>query len=168
MSKIRVAGFVNDSITDGPGIRFTLFTQGCPRRCPECHNPQTQPLEGGKIYDSEEIFKKIKQNPLLDGVTFSGGEPMIQAESLLPLAKQIKSCGLNLFCYTGYVFEELKNVKFSDELLKYVDVLIDGPYIKEKRDYTLKFKGSTNQRIIDVQKTLKSGKISIILDDEWN
>ena len=168
MSNIRIAGFENDSITDGPGIRFVVFTQGCPRSCPGCHNKETQPLFGGTVRSSDEILEKIRNNPLLDGVTFSGGEPMIQAENLLPLAKQIKSMGLNLFCYTGYVFEELKSVPYALELLEYVDVLIDGPFIQEKRDYTLKFKGSTNQRIIDVPKTLKTGKIVLIEDEKWN
>ncbi len=168
MSKIRLAGMVNDSITDGPGIRLTVFVQGCPRSCPECHNPQTQPLCGGYEEDDEEILEKIKSNPLLDGVTFSGGEPMLQTRNLLHLAKEIKSLGLNLFCYTGYIFEELINVDGAYELLEYIDVLVDGPFVKEKRDYRLKFKGSTNQRVIDVPKTLKENKIVLIEDEKWN
>ena len=168
MSKIRLAGLVNDSITDGPGIRLTVFVQGCPRSCPGCHNPQTQPLCGGYEEDCDVVLEKIKSNPLLDGVTFSGGEPMLQAGKLLPLAKEIKNMGLNLFCYTGYVFEELEKVEGAHELLKYIDVLVDGPFVKEKRDYRVKFKGSTNQRIIDVTKTLQKNKIVLVEDEKWN
>ena len=168
MSKIKLAGIVNDSITDGPGIRMTIFVQGCPRSCPGCHNPQTQALVGGYEEEDFAILEKVKSNPLLDGVTFSGGEPMIQAQNLLWLAKEIKSLGLNLFCYTGYVFEELKHVDGAYDLLKYIDVLVDGPFVKEKRDYRLKFKGSTNQRVIDVQKTLLNNKVVLIEDARWN
>ena len=168
MSKIRLAGIVNDSITDGPGIRLTVFVQGFPRSCPGCHNPQTQPLCGGYEEDDAVVLEKIKSNPLLDGVTFSGGEPMIQAKNLLWLAKEIKKLGLNLFCYTGYIFEELKNVEGANDLLNYIDVLVDGPFVKEKRDYRLKFKGSTNQRIIDVPKTIKQNKVVLIEDEKWN
>lgn len=168
MYEINVAGIVNDSITDGPGIRLTLFVQGCPRACPGCHNPQTQPFEGGTKMTPEEILDKIKSNPLLDGVTFSGGEPMSQAENLIPLAREIKKLGLNLFVYTGFLYEELEKVKGAKELLSYVDILVDGPFIQGKRDYRLKFKGSTNQRIIDVFKTLKENKIVLEESEKWN
>ena len=168
MCEIKLAGIVNDSITDGPGIRFTIFVQGCPRSCPGCHNPQTQCLEGGTIVTTEQLLEKIKSNPLLDGVTLSGGEPMIWAEQLVDLAKEIKKLNLSLFCYTGYLFEELEKVKGAKELLKYIDVLVDGPFVKEKRDYRLKFKGSTNQRIIDVPNTLKQNKIVLVEDEKWN
>lgn len=168
MCEIKLAGIVNDSITDGPGIRFTIFVQGCPRSCPGCHNPQTQCLEGGTSVSTEQLLEKIKSNPLLDGVTLSGGEPMIWAEQLLDLAKEIKKLNLSLFCYTGYLFEELEKVKGAKELLKYIDVLVDGPFVKEKRDYRLKFKGSTNQRIIDVSNTLNQNKIVLVEDEKWN
>lgn len=168
MCEIRLAGIVNDSITDGPGIRFTIFVQGCPRSCPGCHNPQTQCLEGGTVFTTKQLLEKIKSNPLLDGVTLSGGEPMIWAEQLLDLAKEIKKLNLSLFCYTGYLFEELEKVKGAKELLKYIDVLVDGPFVQAKRDYRLKFKGSTNQRIIDVKNTLKENKIILVEDSKWN
>ena len=168
MSKIKLAGIVNDSITDGPGIRMTIFVQGCPRSCPGCHNPQTQSLVGGYEEEDFAILEKIKSNPLLDGITLSGGEPMLQAQNLLWLAKEIKGLGLNLFCYTGYVFEELKSVDGAYDLLNYIDVLVDGPFIQDKRDYRLKFKGSTNQRVIDVQKTLLNNKVVLVTDERWN
>ncbi len=168
MSSLKVAGIENDSITDGPGLRLTLFVQGCPRSCPGCHNPQTQCFEGGVVMSTEQIFAKINSNPLLDGVTFSGGEPFVWAKELVPLAEQIKEKKLNLAVYTGYVFEELKKVPNALKLLEFVDTLIDGPFVQEKRDYRLKFKGSTNQRIIDVQKTLKSGKVVLDETEKWN
>ena len=107
MSELRIAGLVNDSIVDGPGIRYTIFVQGCPHHCPGCHNPDTHSFSGGSITDTGELLEKIKQNPLLDGVTFSGGEPFCQAAVLAELGKQIKQLGLNIVTYTGYTFEEL-------------------------------------------------------------
>lgn len=168
MLDINIAGFVNDSITDGPGIRFTIFTQGCPRKCKGCHNPQTQSLTGGTPYKVEQILEKIKNNTLLQGVTFSGGEPLIQAKALIPLATEIKKLGLNIAVYTGYVFEELKSVDGALELLRLCDVLVDGPFVEEKRDYKLKFKGSNNQRIIDLKQTFSTGKIVLVEDERWN
>ena len=106
-NKIRVAGIVNDSITDGPGLRLTLFVQGCERHCPGCHNKSALPLDGGILYNPDEIMDIIRKNPMLSGVTFSGGEPMLQAEALLPLAQMIRDAGLDLAIYTGYTFEEL-------------------------------------------------------------
>ncbi len=165
---IKIAGLVNDSITDGVGIRFVVFVQGCPHRCDGCHNQHTQDFAGGSYMEDGEILEKIKNNPLLDGVTLSGGEPFAQAEKLLWLAKEIKKLNLHLVIYTGYVFENLKEIQGAYELLKYADVLVDGPFVKNLRDYTLKFKGSSNQRIIDVQKTLQSGKVELVTDEKWN
>ena len=157
MSEISVAGIVNDSITDGPGLRLTLFVQGCPRRCPGCHNPQTQPFEGGTPMEPEEIFRKISQNPLLSGVTFSGGEPFCQAEALLPLARKLKEAGYELAVYTGYLWEELLEDPVKRELLAFVDTLVDGPFLLAERDLSLRFRGSKNQRILDVQASLQAG-----------
>lgn len=169
--KIRVSGMVNDSIVDGVGLRFALFVQGCPLQCEGCHNPQTQPFEGGTFYSADEIFEKITKNPLLDGVTFSGGEPMCQALLLVPLAKMIKQKGLHLACYTGFVFENLISKHAPQgvsELLQYLDVLIDGPFILAKREIDLKFKGSSNQRTIDVQQSLKENQVVLLSDEKWN
>ncbi|MBQ8762291.1 MAG: anaerobic ribonucleoside-triphosphate reductase activating protein [Clostridia bacterium] len=169
MEKIRVAGLVNDSITDGPGIRFTIFVQGCPHNCKGCHNPQTHDFDAGKLYDDEEIFTQIKNNPLLTGVTFSGGEPMCQADKLLPLAKKIKELGLELAIYSGFLYENLiqKNDSIKN-LLNIADVLIDGPFVESLRDYSLKFKGSSNQRVIDLKRSISSNELVIITDDRWN
>lgn len=158
--KLRIAGTVNDSIVDGPGIRFTVFVQGCPHNCRGCHNPQTHDFNGGTITDTEELLEKIKSNPLLDGVTFSGGEPFCQAEALASLGKEIKKLGLNIVTYTGYTFEQLYSSREQNnwnDLLKVTDVLIDGPFILEQKDWEIKFRGSSNQRYIDCQKSLEQG-----------
>lgn len=167
--QIKIAGHVNDSIVDGPGLRFTLFVQGCPRRCEGCHNPQAQDFAGGKLESVDEIFERIESNPLLDGVTFSGGEPMCQAKQLLPLAKKIKAKGLHLAAYTGFVFENLLKMNDVDilKLLSFVDVLIDGPFVLSLKSYDLKFKGSKNQRVIDVKKSLLFHKVVLCEDKDW-
>lgn len=160
MSEIRIAGTVNDSIVDGNGIRFTIFTQGCPHNCKGCHNPQTHDFNGGQIVSTDELLQKIKQNPLLDGVTFSGGEPFCQAHGLAVLGKKIKSLGLDITTYTGYTFEELytgNNVHWN-ELLSVTDVLIDGRFVLELKDWNIKFRGSSNQRYIDCPASLKAGR----------
>lgn len=153
---IRLAGIISNSIVDGPGIRMTIFTQGCPHRCPGCHNEHTFDFEGGKIYDTAHIVKEMLEDPLLSGVTFSGGEPMMQPLPLLEIAKSAKEHGLNVVMYTGYTFEYLlkENDKDRLELLAYTDILIDGRYEQSKRDLTLKFRGSSNQRILDCTRSL--------------
>lgn len=158
--ELRIAGTVNDSIVDGPGIRFTVFVQGCPHNCKGCHNPQTHDFSGGTLTTTEELLDKIKSNPLLDGVTFSGGEPFCQSEALSELGKEIKKLGLNIVTYTGYTFEQLYNDRTErhwHELLEVTDVLIDGPFILEQKDWEIKFRGSSNQRYIDCQKSLAEG-----------
>jgi len=158
--ELRIAGTVNDSIVDGPGIRFTVFVQGCPHNCKGCHNPQTHDFEGGTVVDTEELLDKINGNPLLDGVTFSGGEPFCQAEALASLGRQIKELGLNIVTYTGYTFEKLyeeKSLNHWEELLSVTDILIDGPFILEQKDWEIKFRGSSNQRYIDCKKSLETG-----------
>lgn len=159
---LRVSGIANDSIVDGPGIRLTLFVQGCPHNCKGCHNPQTHDFNGGNDMTLGEIFEKIISNPLLDGVTFSGGEPFCQAQKLATLGKAIQEAGLNIVTYTGYTFEYL--MKNSDDnngyrtLLEVTDYLVDGPFILSERNLMLRFKGSENQRILDVKRSLAEGK----------
>lgn len=169
MDKLRISGLVNDSIVDGPGLRYTVFTQGCPHKCEGCHNPQTHSLKGGKKIKIKNIIKEIDANLLLYGVTFSGGEPFVQAKALLPLAKHIKEKGLELACYTGYVFEKLISgeIPYAKELLQYVDILIDGRFVLSQRSLNLKFKGSKNQRTIDVQSSLLENKVIISQDPKW-
>ena len=169
MKKLRISGIVNESIVDGPGLRLCVFTQGCPHHCPGCHNPQTHDYKGGRKISIRKIEKDILANPLLTGITFSGGEPFIQAKQLLPLAKFIKEKGLELASYTGFLFEELYNnkVPFARELLNYIDVLIDGKFVLAQRSLNLKFKGSKNQRTIDVQASLKEGKAVLSTNEKW-
>lgn len=167
--EIRLSGTINDSIVDGMGIRYTVFVQGCPHGCEGCHNPQTHDFKGGYISDTDELLREILNNPLLDGVTFSGGEPFCQSAPLAALAKGVKAAGLNVACYTGYTFEKLLEMSNTDAdvkaLLYECDVLIDGPFVLEKRDLLLRFRGSGNQRIIDVRKSLQHGKATDC--DEW-
>lgn len=157
---IRLAGVVRESIVDGPGIRFVVFVQGCPHHCAGCHNPESHDFSGGYDCEPEKILAEIRKNPLLDGVTFSGGEPLCQAAALLPLAKEIKKLGLNLFIYTGSVFETLleQNDPEVIALLRQGDFLVDGPYVQAQRDLTLLFRGSQNQRILNLPESLSQGK----------
>jgi anaerobic ribonucleoside-triphosphate reductase activating protein len=150
-------GIINDSIVDGPGIRMTVFTQGCVHNCKGCHNPDTHSLEGGELTDINEIAKKAFQNPLLDGVTFSGGEPFLQCEALTELADLLIARGLNIIAYTGYTWEELLKIPDAVELIKRCDYIIDGRFIEEQKSLMLSFRGSKNQRIIDVKASLENG-----------
>ena len=164
---LRLAGIVRESITDGPGIRFTIFCQGCPHSCKGCHNMQTWDFNGGKNVSEEKILAAIDENPIIKGVTFSGGEPFCQAESFLKLAEEIKARNLDIVIYTGYQFEELLNSEDDNirNLIGKADLIVDGPFIEEKKDLSLKFRGSSNQRIIDGKRSLNSGKI--ILANEY-
>lgn len=163
MIKIRVSGFSRESIVDGPGIRAVVFAQGCPHHCPHCHNPSTWDSAGGYELSIDDIVGLVKETGLLQGITLSGGEPFMQAESFAELASRIKACGLDVVTYSGYTFEELTAMGQKDlsiaRLLNGTDILIDGPYRQEERDFSLAFRGSKNQRIIDVQKSLKEGQI---------
>lgn len=166
--KIRIAGTVNDSIVDGEGIRFVVFVQGCIHNCEGCHNPQTHDFSGGFETDTEELLTKILSNPLLDGVTFSGGEPFCQPAPLYELGRRAKENGLNIVCYTGFTFEKLLEMSKKDKdilnLLGICDVLIDGPFILSKKNLLLKFRGSENQRILDVKKSVAEGKAVLCAD----
>ncbi|WP_257941950.1 anaerobic ribonucleoside triphosphate reductase activating protein [Campylobacter lari] len=156
---LRLAGVVKESIVDGYGLCYVIFTQGCPHHCRGCHNPQTHDFNKGYLQDLASLYDEICKNPLLQGVTFSGGEPFMQAKNLSILAKHIKALGFNLTIYTGFTYEELVQEKSMKELLVLADILIDGKFILEQKDLSLKFKGSKNQRIIDVVKSLEQGKV---------
>ena len=159
---IRLAGVVRESIVDGPGLRFTVFCQGCPHGCEGCHNPATHDFEGGYDCEISKIIAAVDENPLLDGVTFSGGEPMCQPEAFTVLAEELKKRNLNIMVYTGYTYEELLRLAETrpavGKLLKLTDYLVDGRFILAQRDLTLPFRGSTNQRILDMKQTLAAGK----------
>lgn len=149
---LRIAGVIRESIVDGQGLRFVVFTQGCPHLCPGCHNPQTHDMNGGYLIEQEKILAEFFKNPLLKGITLSGGEPFLQAEELIPIAKAVKESGKDVVIYTGFTLEQLERMsnKYTDELLSYCDTLIDGRFILAERDLTLTFRGSRNQRIIDM------------------
>ncbi len=155
MIKLRVFGIVEESIVDGPGIRFTIFTQGCPHNCFGCHNPKSHDFKGGTLILADDMLKKIKENPLLDGVTFSGGEPFMQVEPIIYLAKEIKKIGLNIIIYTGFLWEQIIKEEKYMNLLQYVDILIDGKFQMDKKNLSLKFIGSENQRLIDVKNSIE-------------
>ncbi len=163
MPKLRIAGIVKESVVDGPGIRFVVFSQGCKHNCKGCHNPGTHDLNSGKLVDIEEILNEIKKDPLLLGVTFSGGEPFLQAKPFADLAKKIHKLGLNIITYTGYKFEDLisqmNRENSYEELLNNTDILVDGKFILEEKSLMLKFRGSKNQRVIDVKESLKEKKV---------
>lgn len=156
---LRVAGRLAESIVDGPGLRYVLFTQGCPHQCPGCHNPDTHDFSGGALLSQEAILEDIQKNPLTRGVTFSGGEPFCQSEALTPLAAALKSLGYHLMAYSGYWMETLLRQPASQPFLALLDIVVDGPFIWAERSMELQFRGSRNQRIIDVPATLCSGNI---------
>lgn len=158
--KIRLYGTVNDSIVDGPGLRYTVFAQGCLHNCKGCHNPKSHNIHGGYLQDIDDILKEIDANPLLDGVTFSGGEPFLQSDAFIELAKKLKKRKLSIIIYSGYTFEELMQLGQNEkELLSLCDTLIDGRFCLSLRSLSLLYRGSSNQRIIDIQATLNKNKI---------
>lgn len=159
--RMSVSGVTGDSIVDGPGLRLTIFTQGCPHHCPGCHNPQTHDPNGGAWANTEDILAAAAENPLLDGITLSGGDPFLQPIPCLALAKGAHQLGLNVWTYTGYTWEALwaENDPEKLALLRETDVLIDGPFLLAERSLELKFKGSKNQRTIDVKRSLAAGEI---------
>lgn len=164
--KIRVAGLVKESIVDGPGLRYVVFVQGCKHNCQGCHNPKTHDFGGGYLIEIDEIIKEIRANPLIDGMTISGGEPLEQPKELIPLIQKARDLNKNIIIYTGYTYEAIQKAgKIRREwttLLELTDILIDGPFQKDKEDPLLKFRGSQNQRIIDVKESLRMNKAVIL------
>lgn len=160
---IRIAGTVQDSIVDGPGLRYVVFTQGCPHRCEGCHNPGTHDFSGGRVVDTDELFEECIENPLTKGVTFSGGEPFSQPQPLYELGCKLKERGYHLMSYSGWTFEELlekaQREEYVGKLLSILDVLVDGRFVLAQRSLMLAFRGSANQRIIDVQRSLSENKV---------
>ncbi len=163
MKELRLAGVIRESIVDGPGLRMSIFTQGCPHHCEGCQNPQTHDPAGGYVSHPENILREIDKNPLLRGVTFTGGEPFMQAAPLAELAVEIHKRGLDIVTYTGFTYEEL--LRGADAhpdriaLLEQTDYLIDGRFILARRSLNLRFRGSDNQRIISVGESLQSGSV---------
>lgn len=164
---LKISGFYDNSCTNGDGWRSVLFFSGCPHRCPGCHNPETWDFDSGKNYTVEDLTHMILHNDtFIEGVTFSGGEPFQERfiGDLLSLSDNIKRENLSLWCYTGYIFEDLVDHPLFSVLLNEIDVLIDGPYIESEFNPELKFRGSSNQRIIDVKASLKCDEVILYYD----
>lgn len=159
--KIRVAGIVDESIVDGPDFRFTVFVQGCPHHCPGCHNPGTWDPNGGTEYDTDDLAERYIKNPFLEHITLSGGEPFDQAEACVAFLKEACRRTHSVWCYTGYTWDELmaRNDPHTKELLKYIEVLVDGRFDQKQRTLELPWRGSLNQRLIDVGASLATGHV---------
>lgn len=155
---MRIAGIVNDSIVDGPGLRLAIFAQGCPHHCPGCHNPESHDFAGGSDMDTEKIIARMDANPLLDGITLTGGEPFEQPDACRILADAAHARGLNVWAYSGYTFEQLCAVPEKRRLLEACDVLVDGPFLLAERSLDLRFRGSKNQRVLKVSELLAGGE----------
>lgn len=167
---MRIAGIHSESIVDGPGLRMTIFAQGCPHRCEGCHNPETHDPSKGELIHIDTIIRNIEagaRHKCLDGITLSGGEPFMQPYTCLDLAIKAHIYGLTVWCYTGYTFEELleRGRMIDKMLLSEIDVLVDGPFVKQLRTLELPFRGSSNQRLIDVAASLQAGKTILYEED---
>lgn len=165
--QIRLAAYLqSDSIVDGEGIRTVIWTQGCPHHCKGCHNPETHDFQGGALVDLKEIYQEIDKLEGQTGITFSGGDPFMQPKECSLIASYAKELGYNIWCYTGFTFEELltmsKTKKEIMNFLKNIDVLVDGKFEIDKKSYSVIFAGSTNQRIIDVKESLKQKKAVLV------
>jgi anaerobic ribonucleoside-triphosphate reductase activating protein len=162
---LKIGGFYSDSISNGEGWRAVLFVSGCPHHCLGCHNPESWDIAYGELYVEDDIYTQIIENPFLDGLTLSGGEPFLYCQELFSLVKRVKATGLNIWSYTGFTFEEL--LRWSERnsdvqaFLQEVDILVDGKFLIEKMEPKQRFRGSSNQRIIDVQASLKKQEVVI-------
>jgi len=166
---MRIAGLVHDSIVDGPGLRYVVFTQGCSLCCAGCHNPDTWDRSGGTEISVDEIIKEMLSNPLTDGLTLSGGEPFEQAADCASLAAAAHDGGLSVWVYSGKTYEvlleEAKHEASIESFLAQIDVLIDGSFVLSERTLSQKWCGSKNQRILDVKKSIAAGKGVLLYDD---
>lgn len=161
---LQIAGFLEHSTVNGIGLRSVVFLSGCPHHCPECHNQMMQAYDYGEAIDESKIFSRIiKNKPLIDGITLSGGEPFEQSEALVSLVQKIKQEGLTVWCYSGYTYEQLMQNKTKQTLLQLIDVLVDGPFVIALKDPNLKYRGSSNQHIY----ALKQGQITDLLDNQF-
>jgi anaerobic ribonucleoside-triphosphate reductase activating protein len=165
---LNLSGIAGDSIVDGPGIRTTFFSQGCPHHCPGCHNPETWSFQGGTPMEETALLEIVEANPLCRGVTFSGGEPFSQAEGFAKLGRLLKEKGYEVASYSGYTFEELLDgTEAQRALLSVLDVLIDGPFLLSERSLELNFRGSRNQRVLNVPQSLREGKAVLETSPRW-
>lgn len=170
---IRLYGEVSDSIVDGPGLRYSVFVQGCTHCCPGCHNPESQPHRGGTVTSIADLIDRIEANGLVHDVTLSGGEPFEQAKACAELAEALKAKGYGVWAYTGYLYEDLlARAEAGDDtiarLLAAIDVLVDGPFVEALQSYTLTWRGSSNQRVIDMARTRDSGCIVLWQNETYD
>lgn len=163
MTQLMLGGIIKESVVDGPGIRYVVFAQGCVHGCLECFNKELQPFDEGTPFSIEKIIDELNHLPHIKGITLSGGDPFEQVDGFTELACECKKRGLSVWCYTGYTYEQLLNSD-KQRLLEQVDVLVDGPFRREEKDGSLKFRGSRNQRIIDVPLSLATGSVVLALD----
>lgn len=166
MKKVRLSGIAYESLVNGPGLRRVFFAQGCKHNCKGCFNPETHDFEGGEEFNIDSLIDDVKSNPMLKGITFSGGDPLEQGESFAYMAKRFKEIGLNIWVFTGYKFEyileNLDKIAGWRELIENIDVLVDGKFEETLKNDNLKFKGSSNQRIIDVKSSLMEKKVNLL------
>lgn len=172
VDSINLYGEVPDSIVDGPGLRYGVFVQGCTHGCPGCHNPESQPAEGGTVTPIADIMARIRENGLISGVTLSGGEPFEQPAACAELARQLRAEGYDVWAYSGYLYEDLLVRARTDEavaqLLDLIDVLVDGPFVESLKSYTLIWRGSSNQRVIDMVRTRASGEVVLWQNETYD
>ena len=160
--KIRIMRILEDTTADGPGWRTSVYAAGCRHACPGCHNPETWPMSAGEELTVDEVFQRLQVTE--GGITFSGGDPLYQAPAFTALARRIKTeLYRNIWCYTGFLYEEVEADAQMSQILPYIDVLVDGPFVQTLRDTNLLFRGSSNQRLIDVQASLETGR-PVLLD----
>ena len=168
--EIRLAAHLQpDSIVDGEGIRTVVWTQGCPHNCKGCHNPGTHDFNGGYLVDVDEVIKALRSIEGQDGITLSGGDPLCQSDACIEISKAAKEMGLNVWCYTGFTYETIINNPKQRKLLEYIDVLVDGKFVLEKKSLDIYFSGSRNQRIINVPKSLEEERVVLVdkyMDDK--
>lgn len=161
---MKIAGFYDESISNGLGWRAVLFVSGCPHHCPGCHNKEAQDFNYGEEFNEEEILKRIEENSILNGITISGGEPLCKENipGVLKFIKDVKKIRpeFNVWCYSGYTLDQLidRNDEETNKCLSEIDVLVDGRFVEAKKDPTLKFRGSSNQRILDLKPSLQTHK----------
>ncbi len=161
--KIRLAAELQpDSIVDGEGIRTVIWTQGCPHGCKGCHNPSTHDFDGGALVDVEEVIEELKQLKGQDGITLSGGDPVCQSGACIEICDAAHELGMNVWCYTGFTYEAMLRNPKHKSLLEHIDVLVDGKFILEEKSYDLYFRGSRNQRIIDVKRSLEEERVVLV------
>ena len=157
--KVKIAGITKESVVDGPGIRYVIFSQGCKHNCKGCHNPSTHNFNNGEEIDVDEIINNVLNAKHIDGVTFSGGDPFYQPKEFSYIAKALHKNNINILSYTGFTYEKIVNDKDMKDFLENIDILVDGPFIEKERNLKLSFRGSNNQRVIDVKESLKNNKV---------